>query len=167
MDLERDRQAPPRVAAGARRPGKRQGLPDEPPDLRHHPARRLRQRRSGHGPGGVVRPARVDPQGGRLHGRIGTAVRTAGFRRGQRSAAALRRLHAREEEEHTVRTLMRVIRWACLLAGIAGLVISTWAFIDPSAFPEMRMGGMVPPRSEEHTSELQSLMRRSYAVFFL
>src|SRR3546814_1533064 len=111
---------------------------------------------------------------------MGTTVRTAGFRRGQRSAAALRRLHAREEEEHTVRTLMRVIRWACLLAGIAGLVISTWAFIDPSAFPEMRMGGMVPPpsprwraalgfvfRSEEHTSELQSLMRISYAVFCL
>src|SRR3546814_10482609 len=109
---------------------------------------------------------------------MGTTVRTAGFRRGQRSAAARRRRHAREEEEHSMRTLMRVIRWACLLAGIAGLVISTWAFIDPSAFPEMRMGGMVPPpsqrwraamgfRSEEHTSELQSLMRLSYAVFCL
>src|SRR3546814_20478565 len=69
------------------------------------------------------------------------------FRSGQRSAAALRRLHAREEEEHTVRTLMRVIRWACLLAGIAGLVIRTWAFIDPSAFPAMPQGGMVTPPS--------------------
>src|SRR3546814_9189021 len=28
-------------------------------------------------------------------------------------------------------------------------------------------GGMVDPRSEEHTSELQSLMRISYAVFCL
>src|SRR3546814_6922512 len=28
-------------------------------------------------------------------------------------------------------------------------------------------GGAVPPRSEEHTSELQSLMRISYAVFCL
>ena len=44
-------------------------------------------------------------------------------------------------------TLMRIIRWGCLLAGIVGLVISAWAFIDPSAFPQMRMQGMVPPPS--------------------
>src|SRR3546814_9464804 len=30
-----------------------------------------------------------------------------------------------------------------------------------------RAGGLVTPRSEEHTSELQSLMRISYAVFCL
>jgi hypothetical protein len=46
-----------------------------------------------------------------------------------------------------MKMLMRVIRWGCLLAGIIGLVISTWAFIDPSAFPQMRMDGMVPPPS--------------------
>ncbi len=46
-----------------------------------------------------------------------------------------------------MRTLMRIIRWACLLAGIAGLLISAWAFIDPSAFPQMRMDTMVPPPS--------------------
>src|SRR3546814_6607722 len=32
---------------------------------------------------------------------------------------------------------------------------------------ERRPGGAVPQRSEEHTSELQSLMRISYAVFCL
>jgi len=46
-----------------------------------------------------------------------------------------------------MRTISRIIRWACLLAGIAGLAISTWAFIDPAAFPQMHMGGMVPPPS--------------------
>ena len=40
------------------------GLPAQPPDFRHHPERRLRQRRSGHRAGGVVRPARAHPQGG-------------------------------------------------------------------------------------------------------
>src|SRR3546814_9754012 len=46
--------------------------------------------------------------------------------------------------------------------------------LDPSAgsiyFDESRMGPageLVPERSEEHTSELQSLMRTSYAVFCL
>jgi len=42
---------------------------------------------------------------------------------------------------------MQIIRWACLAGGIIGLVASTWAFIDPSAFPDMRTGGMVPPPS--------------------
>ena len=42
---------------------------------------------------------------------------------------------------------MRIVRWACLLAGIVGLLISAWAFIDPSAFPQMRMDTMVPPPS--------------------
>lgn len=46
-----------------------------------------------------------------------------------------------------MRMLARIIRWACLLAGIAGLVASTWAFVDPSAFPHMRMDGFAPPPS--------------------
>lgn len=46
-----------------------------------------------------------------------------------------------------MKTFARIIRWACLLAGIAGLAISIWAFLDPSAFPQMRMGGVVPPPS--------------------
>src|SRR3546814_10704965 len=36
-----------------------------------------------------------------------------------------------------------------------------------SEAPSPRSGGYVHARSEEHTSELQSLMRRSYAVFCL
>ena len=40
-----------------------------------------------------------------------------------------------------------VVRWACLLAGACGLFVSTWAFIDPAAFPQMHLHGMVPPPS--------------------
>src|SRR3546814_4630984 len=35
------------------------------------------------------------------------------------------------------------------------------------AFADIRAAGLFTDRSEEHTSELQSLMRLSYAVFFL
>src|SRR3546814_14597013 len=45
-----------------------------------------------------------------------------------------------------------------------------WQHVDPDALPRRlrRRGGRVrPARSEEHTSELQSLMRISYAVFCL
>src|SRR3546814_9886961 len=39
---------------------------------------------------------------------------------------------------------------------------------EPEAAAELQDGAAVPsPRSEEHTSELQSLMRISYAVFCL
>src|SRR3546814_1116225 len=42
-------------------------------------------------------------------------------------------------------------------------------FLRPRAatLATARMGGGTPPRSEEHTSELQSLMRLAYAVFCL
>src|SRR3546814_10783534 len=41
-------------------------------------------------------------------------------------------------------------------------------FENPGAPPfVIRAGGAAPQRSEEHTSELQSLMRISYAVFCL
>src|SRR3546814_7823023 len=36
-----------------------------------------------------------------------------------------------------------------------------------AALRQWRKSGRMPPRSEEHTSELQSLMRISYAVFCL
>src|SRR3546814_3259594 len=39
---------------------------------------------------------------------------------------------------------------------------------DPTVRPNPNLGAIEqPPRSEEHTSELQSLMRHSYAVFCL
>src|SRR3546814_4167658 len=38
----------------------------------------------------------------------------------------------------------------------------TWRLVK-----HLRIGGVQPQRSEEHTSELQSLMRISYAVFCL
>src|SRR3546814_4765248 len=37
----------------------------------------------------------------------------------------------------------------------------------PAGRPDLPAGGFGEPRSEEHTSELQSLMRISYAVFCL
>jgi hypothetical protein len=46
-----------------------------------------------------------------------------------------------------MKTFARIVRWACLVAGIAGLVASAWAFIDPGAFPQMRTGGVLPPPS--------------------
>src|SRR3546814_8207398 len=41
------------------------------------------------------------------------------------------------------------------------------AAMDSSFFASMHNAPRAPARSEEHTSELQSLMRISYAVFFL
>src|SRR3546814_10970025 len=38
---------------------------------------------------------------------------------------------------------------------------------DPEALAELQWRAILEPRSEEHTSELQSLMRISYAVFCL
>src|SRR3546814_3630648 len=40
-------------------------------------------------------------------------------------------------------------------------------FLAPGARPAARIADGAAPRSEEHTSELQSLMRISYAVFCL
>src|SRR3546814_6283631 len=48
-------------------------------------------------------------------------------------------------------------------AGESGALPSSW--IDIAA--EWALGDLPPDRSEEHTSELQSLMRISYAVFCL
>src|SRR3546814_2343034 len=41
------------------------------------------------------------------------------------------------------------------------------AVLELLRHPNVRLPGVVPYRSEEHTSELQSLMRISYAVFCL
>src|SRR3546814_8309124 len=54
----------------------------------------------------------------------------------------------------------------------AGLDFSFVDLTDPAAFevaigPKTKLVWVETPRSEEHTSELQSLMRISYAVFCL
>src|SRR3546814_4199433 len=68
-----------------------------------------------------------------------------------------------------------------LIAGLIFLVGAYWAFstlpISPGQLrttPLLILAGLIVPsllyggvRSEEHTSELQSLMRNPYAVFFL
>lgn len=47
-----------------------------------------------------------------------------------------------------MRTLLIVVRWLCLIAGLCGALVSTWAFIDPSAFPALAGRElMVPPPS--------------------
>ncbi len=42
-------------------------------------------------------------------------------------------------------TLIRLLRWTCLFAGLCGMAISAWAFIDPGAFPPMPADGLLPP----------------------
>src|SRR3546814_9466496 len=68
----------------------------------------------------------------------------------------------------------RVIRCICHYAGVSGPMRShsqnrindpsesCMHMAEPNPVPQVRLG-----RSEEHTSELQSLMRISYAVFCL
>src|SRR3546814_3331906 len=62
---------------------------------------------------------------------------------------------------------LRVIRAG--LAPTDRVVINGYQFARPGTKAETKAGRIVAdaPRSEEHTSELQSLMRISYAVFCL
>src|SRR3546814_15508212 len=53
------------------------------------------------------------------------------------------------------------------LRGMAAQRASGRAFGSPSSACQDVIGSVILPRSEEHTSELQSLMRISYAVFCL
>src|SRR3546814_8836691 len=55
------------------------------------------------------------------------------------------------------RSRRRLLQWTMSAAAIPAVVQTTWAQGYPTR----------PVRSEEHTSELQSLMRISYAVFCL
>src|SRR3546814_4751147 len=57
-----------------------------------------------------------------------------------------------------------------LLAALGGDVAGALAFLPTGDHPPKAVTGDPEPlddRSEEHTSELQSLMRKSYAVFWL
>src|SRR3546814_3631754 len=75
-------------------------------------------------------------------------------------------------------TLFRSLRGAPRLAGLVVSGCAAWALEDLAELggreDPMGPGSVAPPRdhedhdrSEEHTSELQSLMRISYAVFCL
>src|SRR3546814_4444337 len=55
----------------------------------------------------------------------------------------------------------------CALARHGGLCVSCWALLAIPGEPACASCGRPFGRSEEHTSELQSLMRISYAVFCL
>src|SRR3546814_9739249 len=45
--------------------------------------------------------------------------------------------------------------------------VLSWSMLESMAVGCCMVASATPPRSEEHTSELQSLMRISYAVFCL
>ncbi len=89
LELERHRQAAWRLGARPRRARRHQGVPAEPPDFRAFAGTGRRdalvELRSGHGPGGVVRPAREDREGGAA-GRVAAAVRRPGRAAGRRRA---------------------------------------------------------------------------------
>src|SRR3546814_1227825 len=82
-----------------------------------------------------------------LTDRIAARLQQDGFAKGDRTAIA--GLNSVEQ--------MAVILGTLRAGGVAGLVTN-------SATGE-QMAAMIADRSEEHTSELQSLMRNSYAVF--
>src|SRR3546814_1356868 len=74
------------------------------------------------------------------------------------------RLAERSVEDLTRRTNERL---SCQIFPVAGLFTNKQHPRINSAFPEHCLGRILVERSEEHTSELQSLMRISYAVFCL
>src|SRR3546814_10192298 len=68
------------------------------------------------------------------------------------------------ENFEPARVRSRLFRWLVRLAGVAHPRGGTPADMRLTFWPRRRA---VRARSEEHTSELQSLMRNSYAVFCL
>src|SRR3546814_2403307 len=64
--------------------------------------------------------------------------------------------------------LPELISMNCMMAGMAPVMVALMMGRDMRAmWPGEPLFWMVMSRSEEHTSELQSLMRISYAVFCL
>src|SRR3546814_10421963 len=79
-------------------------------------------------------------------------------------------LHGVPGEDGTVQGMMDLMGLTYTHSGLATSVIAidkqlTKQALVPHGIP--MPGGHIVPRSEEHTSELQSLMRISYAVFCL
>src|SRR3546814_6259935 len=79
-------------------------------------------------------------------------------------------LRARSSPEHPASFVTGRPRRAIFSSGHAALISMTRTSLATSASPEaaaQRLAVSAGIRSEEHTSELQSLMRISYAVFCL
>src|SRR3546814_9807377 len=62
---------------------------------------------------------------------------------------------------------MRGLLWAALVAGASYCLAAWFGWSGPGVIAWKGAGVALLARSEEHTSELQSLMRISYAVFCL
>src|SRR3546814_2123410 len=72
--------------------------------------------------------------------------------------------------EHELARPVVVLDLDAVLTSDSPEVVEGHAHVDVHAgvlLDQLREGGSAPGRSEEHTSELQSLMRISYAVFCL
>src|SRR3546814_944351 len=59
------------------------------------------------------------------------------------------------------------LRWLYFLSGVSGAIMVGSGLVLWTVKRRGRLPDPARPRSEEHTSELQSLMRISYAVFCL
>src|SRR3546814_10445522 len=90
------------------------------------------------------------------------AVQMAAFDREREASRRLREVDRLRSDflstvSHELRTPLTAIR------GFADLLVDHWEATEP----DQRLALVQRIRSEEHTSELQSLMRISYAVFCL
>src|SRR3546814_5151067 len=127
-------------------------------DLRRAPVRQPAARQRRRRDGGAVLPALLGVPLHRPPGRAAARCRTA--RRGAaRQGAALNAMAAVPEGFRYLPGYVDAEVQAALIAALRAL-----AEAAPLYRPTMPTSGR-PFRSEEHTSELQSLMRRPYAVF--
>src|SRR3546814_13446677 len=99
---------------------------------------------------------------GRARGMRGAEHQVAGFRGGQRQADGFQ--VAQLADQDVVRVLAQ--RRAQRLVEAVGVAVHL-ALVDQALLRGVHEFDRVLDRSEEHTSELQSLMRISYAVFCL
>src|SRR3546814_1518782 len=80
---------------------------------------------------------------------------------------ALRLSTRRRQRRSTIRGALGCHRLACDPAVASAWAIETARVSGSNGLVIRKVGSGRSPRSEEHTSELQSLMRISYAVFCL
>src|SRR3546814_6656683 len=85
-------------------------------------------------------------------------------REGDRFEAAVRNGFAAAKRRFRMRALLTAMVIALLFSA---MTLIMWDAVHDVASGQLTGGSLAAFRSEEHTSELQSLMRISYAVFCL